>query len=171
MPDDQKLDDRIAALEARLAVLEDEKAIRELLARYGYYADAQLDDEYFGLFTEDCVMDVTTDREPDPYAIIRWQGLAEMKSFLTERTAAHGDKFAGFSLHMQGNNQSIRVDGDEAVAHNYSFILRQVGPEVRLVSASINEWTLRKTSGRWQVAQRTRRMVGAPDVPTLLGRA
>ncbi|WP_067673060.1 nuclear transport factor 2 family protein [Nocardia miyunensis] len=168
MSHDRSLADRIEALEARLAVLEDEKAIRELLARYGYYADAQLDDEYFGLFTEDCVMDVSTDREPDPYAIVRWEGLAEMKNFLSVRSAAHGDGFVGRSLHMQGNNQSITVRGDAAVANNYSFILHQDGLDIRLVSASINEWHLRRVDGRWQVAERKRRMVGAPDTARIL---
>jgi hypothetical protein len=166
--DGQTLSDRLAALEERLAELEDEKAIRELLARYGYYADATLDDEYFALFTEDCVMDVSSGREPDPYAVIRWEGLAEMKKFLAVRTAGHGDDFAGRSLHMQGNNQAVTVRGHEATATNYSFVLQQVGLETKLVSASVNEWHFRKAEGRWRVVQRKRRMVGAPDTAQVL---
>ncbi|WP_216892299.1 nuclear transport factor 2 family protein [Nocardia alni] len=160
--------DRLARLERRLAELEDEKQIRELLSRYGYYADARLDEEYFALFTDDCVMDVSVGRGEDPYEIVRWEGLAQMREFLSVRTAGHGDGFAGRSLHMQGNNLSVRVDGDDAVANNYSFILHQDGPELKLVSASLNDWRLVRRDGRWLIHERRRRMVGAPDTADIL---
>lgn len=159
---------RLDALEKRLTLLEDDKSIRELLSRYGYYADASLDDEYYALFTSDCVMDVSSGQLPDPYEVIRWEGLDAMKEFMRARTAIHGDGFAGHSLHMQGNNLSVDVRGDEATAAGYSFILQQEETSVRLVSASINEWSLRRIEGAWRIAQRTRRMVGAPDSAEVL---
>ncbi|WP_439030559.1 nuclear transport factor 2 family protein [Gordonia terrae] len=157
------VESRLAALETRVAELEDEKAIRELLSRYGYYADACLDDEYFDLFTDDCVMDVSSGQADDPYSVVRWEGVEALREFLSVRTARHGDGFYGRSLHMQGNNLAVRIDGPEAVASNYSFILQQAEPDIRLVSASINEWVLRKVDGRWFVQSRIRRRVGAPD--------
>ncbi|MCW2495324.1 nuclear transport factor 2 family protein [Jatrophihabitans sp.] len=162
------LETRLAELESRLAELEDERRIRDLLARYGYYADACLDEEYYALFTDDCVMDVSSGRPEDPYEVIRWEGQEAMRNFMAVRTAGHGDGFAGRSLHMQGNNNSIRVDGDSAVANNYSFILHQDGAEIRLVSASINEWHFRRVDGEWRFSERKRRMVGAPDTATVL---
>jgi SnoaL-like protein len=162
------VEDRLAALEARVAALEDEKAIREVLARYGYYADAPLDEEYFSLFTEDCVMDVSSGRGDNPYEVVRWEGLAAMREFLAVRTAAHDDGFYGRSMHVQGNNLAIRIDGDTAVANGYSFIFHQDGPTLRLLSASLNEWHLRRRDGRWLIQERKRRMAGAPDQAELL---
>lgn len=158
----------MAVLEARLRELEDDREIRELLARYGYYADAPLDEEYFGLFTEDCVMDVSSGRDEDPYEIVRWEGLAQMRRFLSERTAQHDNGFYGRSFHVQGNNLAVRVTGDDAVANGYSFIFHQDGPTLKLLSASLNAWAFRREDGRWKIQMRKRRMAGAPDAKEVL---
>ncbi|MEV0184271.1 nuclear transport factor 2 family protein [Streptomyces sp. NPDC050625] len=162
------MEDRLAVLEARLRELEDDREIRELLARYGYYADAPLDEEYFGLFTEDCVMDVSAGRGEDPYEIVRWEGLAQMRRFLSERTAQHDNGFYGRSFHVQGNNLAVKVTGDDAVANGYSFIFHQDGPTLKLLSASLNEWAFRREQGRWKIQMRKRRMAGAPDAKEVL---
>lgn len=162
------MEDRLAALEARVRLLEDEKEIRELLARYGYYADAPLDDEYFGLFTEDCVMDVSSGRGEDPYEVVRWEGLDQMRRFLSDRTAQHNNGFYGRSFHVQGNNLTVKITGDEAVANGYSFIFHQDGPTLKLLSASINEWAFRREGERWLIQMRKRRMAGAPDAVEVL---
>ena len=47
---------RLEALEARVQELEDERAIRELLARYGYTADTCKDEAFVDLYTEDGTM-------------------------------------------------------------------------------------------------------------------
>lgn len=165
---EKSIEARLSDLEARIGHLEDEKAVRELLSRYGYYADACLDEEYFGIFTDDCVMDVSSGAAEDPYGVITWQGKDAMREFLAVRTAGHGDGFYGRSLHMQGNNLAIRIDGSTAVANGYSFILHQEEPDIRLVSASINEWHLIKDDGQWKVQKRIRRRVGAPDSAKVL---
>lgn len=166
--DVEELARELTEVRSRLSALEDERAIRELLSRYGYYADAMLDEEYFALFTDDCVMDVSTGRGDDPYAVLRWEGLAAMREFMTVRTAGNGDGFYGHSLHMQGNNVSITVTGDAAVATNYSFIFHQDGATLKIISASINEWNLVRADGIWKIEQRRRRMVGAPDTAEVL---
>jgi hypothetical protein len=166
--DQQDLGARVAELEQRLRTLEDEREIRELLSRYGYYADACLDDEFYALFTDDCAMDVSSGRQPDPYEVLRWEGQDAMREFMSVRTAGHGTGFAGRSLHMQGNNHSVAVHGDTAVASGYSFILHQDGPQIKLVSASINAWQLRRVDGRWRIVERKRRMLGSPDTAEVL---
>lgn len=168
MIDEEALGLRLAALEERLTLLEDEKSIREVLARYGYYADACLDDQYIELFTRDCVMDISSGDPDDPFKVIEWRGRDAIRDFLTERTDRHGDGFRGRSLHVQGNNLAIRISGAEATATGYSFILRQGDADVCLVSASINRWQLRKDDGRWRVQRRVRRGVGAPDTAAVL---
>jgi hypothetical protein len=168
MTEPNSVEQRLASLETKLVLLEDEKAIRELLSRYGYYADACLDDDYFDLFTEDCIMDVSSGAAEDPYAVVRWEGLDAMKEFMSVRTAGHGGGFYGRSLHVQGNNLTVRIDGNHAVASGYSFILQQKDTGIALISASVNEWDLRKREGRWLIHMRKRRMVGAPDTAEVL---
>ena len=162
------LETRLSTLEARLAALEDEREIRELLARYGYYADAPLDEEYFALFTEGCVMDVSSGRGDDPYEVLRWEGLARMREFHAVRTAVHDNGFYGRSFHVQGNNLAVVVDGDDGVANGYSFIFHQDGSTLRLLSASLNAWKFRRVEGRWKIQERKRRMAGAPDAAEVL---
>lgn len=162
------VENRLAALEKRVRELEDEREIRELLSRYGYYADACLDDQYLALFTEDGAMDVSQGGTDDPYAILRWEGQEAMRKFLTDRTAAHGNGFAGRSMHLQGNNLTVTVRGDTAVAAGYSFIFHQDGPALKLLSASTNEWRLVKVDGVWRIVLRKRRMLGAPDTAEVL---
>lgn len=162
------IENRLAALEKRLAELEDERAIRELLSRYGYYADACLDEEYLALFTEDGAMDVSQGGTEDPYAVLRWEGRDTLRTFLKDRTAAHGNGFAGRSLHLQGNNITVTVTGDTAVAAGYSFIFHQDGPQLKLLSASTNEWRLAKVDGVWRISLRKRRMMGSPDTAEVL---
>lgn len=161
-------DGRLAALEARLRVLEDEKEIRELMSRYGYFADAPLDDEYFALFTEDCVMDVSSGADDDPYSVVRWEGRETLKRFMAERLAQHDNGFYGHSMHVQGNNLAVTVDGDTARASGYSFIFHQDGTTLRLLSASLNAWQFRRVDGRWLIHERKRRMAGSPDLPDLV---
>lgn len=161
-------DGRLAALEARLQALEDEKEIRELMSRYGYFADAPLDDEYFALFTEDCVMDVSSGASDDPYSVVRWEGRETLKRFMAERLAQHDNGFYGHSMHVQGNNLAVTVDGDTARASGYSFIFHQDGTTLRLLSASLNAWQFRRVDGRWLIHERKRRMAGSPDLPDLV---
>jgi hypothetical protein len=165
--DVQELDVRVAALERRLLALEDERAIRDLLAQYAYYADAGLDEQFYALFTTDAVMDVSIGRGPRPYDTVQWAGIDEIKEFLAVRTAAHGDGFVGRSQHVQAD-VSITVDGDAAKANSYSFIIRQTDLDVRLVSASVNEWTFARVGGTWLVGERKRRMLGSEDLPRVL---
>jgi hypothetical protein len=55
----EDLESRLLKLEARIRELEDERHIRELLARYGYNADCCRDKEYVELYTDDGVMDLS----------------------------------------------------------------------------------------------------------------
>ena len=47
---------QMADFDARLQVLEDEKAIRALISAYCYHADSGHDEELLALFTEDGVL-------------------------------------------------------------------------------------------------------------------
>jgi SnoaL-like domain len=75
------LETRSAAREQRVQELEDERAIRELLARYGFNADACRDEASINRYTEDGVMNLVVG-EQDTYGIdLRiWRGDEELAS-------------------------------------------------------------------------------------------
>jgi uncharacterized protein (TIGR02246 family) len=157
----QDMEARIRKLEARVQELEDERAIRELLARYGYNADACRDDAYVALFTEDGVMNLTTaGYGPD---VKRWEGRKALKEFITDPTGHHLPGFYGNAMHMQGNNVVSYIKGETAVVNSYSVVLQADGGEVKLFSAGNNEWLLEKVDGNWLFKERCRRQIGGAE--------
>src|SRR4051812_23545510 len=115
MADMEQLEARIRKLEARVEELEDERAIRELLARYGYNADNCRDEAYLALFTEDGAMNLSSAQ----YAgMPRWEGQAALKAFITDPKVHHRPGFYGNSMHMQGNNMVSHISGDTAVVNS-----------------------------------------------------
>ena len=58
MTDPADLEARIEALEARVLELEEDRAIRDLLARYGFTADTCQDEAFVELYTSDGRMKV-----------------------------------------------------------------------------------------------------------------
>jgi hypothetical protein len=172
-------EDRLAALEARLSHLEDERAIRELLSRYGYYADACLDDAYVALFTPDGEIDVSMGAAAEAQLAAsgwarttgpreKWVGTQGLHAFITNPDGHHQPGFYGHSLHLQGHNIAILVDGDSAVANNYSILLQQDGATLRTLGAGINEWHFAKVDGRWLIRSRKRREIGNTETAAIL---
>src|SRR6516162_5565016 len=109
-------ENRLRVLEARLQLLEDDKAIREVLARYGYNADQGRDNAYVNLFTEDGVLDLSTGPgrpggnspenagkpSPDEEVVVRYDGHDAIRGFITN---PKGHKaIEGQCLHVMGNN-------------------------------------------------------------------
>jgi hypothetical protein len=160
----QALVQRLERAESRLRCLEDERDIRELLARYGHYADACRDHEYVDLFADDGAIDISMGGDDGDYArAIRFEGKQALWAFITDPHGHHRPGFYGRSLHVQNTNTVIRVDGDEAVANTYSILLQQNGADTRIVGAGTNRWTFRRVDGRWLVTERRRRELGHPD--------
>jgi hypothetical protein len=138
MSEIEALKAQMKKMEARLQELEDERALRELLARYGFNADRWLDDEYTDLFTEDGAMDLSEDDSAGKVVLNRWEGRKALRKWIQE---AHPVGRRGCSMHVQGNNTITYIDGDTAVVNNYSIVLREQGKEVTLSTAGNNQWT------------------------------
>lgn len=149
MPSDD-LAARVAALEARLQELEDDRAIRQLLARYGFHADLGRSDAYVELYTEDGAIDSGASR--------RWEGRDDLRQFITN---PQGHKsIEGRCLHLQGNNLVTHIQGDAAVAESYSVVLVREDDGLRLFACNVNRWTLRKVEGHWKIRERLIRSPG-----------
>ena len=149
--------DRLAALEARLRALEDEREIAALVASYGPLVDAGEAELVSGLWTEDCVYDVDE---------MFMGSRAEIDTMV--RSDAHQGLLARGCSHFLGPAHVV-VDGDRAVAVCESVLL--VRQEGRVVVARIgaNRWALVRTPHGWRTTLRTTRgLDGSAEARALL---
>jgi SnoaL-like domain len=158
-------DDRIAKLEARIAELEDERAIRDLLTYYSFGADLFRGAPWVDLWTEDGLYDLvsgTADRPPTGY-----RGSAELKELIT----GSGMPPEGRSQHHTQGPLVIRVEGDRAIAEGYSvtFVNRPTGNEIW--NMGFSRWTFARVDGAWRIVERKRREVGDPEQVSVIGEA
>jgi hypothetical protein len=178
-----EIDQRVASMETRLQELEDDREIRELLARYGYNADLGRSDAYVRLFAEDGALDVANDRtwmqgldavemggagedlEPDD-VVVRHQGHEALRRFIDDAT--NHKVIEGRSLHLMDQNLVTRIQGDAATAESYNMTLVRKGSQIVLFNASINRWTLARIEGRWRIRECLRRRPGAPGFARVL---
>jgi uncharacterized protein (TIGR02246 family) len=151
-------DDRLAALERRVAALEDELAVHRLIVTYGFAVDTGDADATAALFTEDGLYDV------DGTLVMRGRsGVAEMV-----RGPRHQSLLPDCA-HTIGP-AVVAVDGDRAVATAYSRIYRRDGDAFGLWRLSFNRFELERRDGRWQIARRTTRMLGHEEAHGLFRR-
>lgn len=151
-------DARIAALEERLGLLEDEAAIARLIASYGPLVDAGNADAVAALWETDGVYDVDE---------IFMDGQAEIVAMVN--SASHQGWIAGGCAHFVGP-PSITVTGDEAVAVGHSLMILNKDGQFVVHRATANHWRLRRGPEGWKVTIRTNRVLdGRPESPALLG--
>jgi len=162
------LADRIDALESELRDLRDERAIRELLALYGYLADSKEIEKWLELWTDDGVMDLSMGHsalEAEAFEHPqRWEGKDALRDFINDPTAYKKPGFYGRVMHLQGNNVQVRIDGDEAEVTAYSVVLHSAeGGPTTVLGAGSNRWTFRREQGHWRIRSRIRRPNGDPE--------
>lgn len=151
------LEQRLAALEQRVQQLEDEAAVRAVVASYGPLADAGEAAAVAALWEQDGVYDV------DELHMTGRQQVAAMVA-----STAHRDWIARGCAHVVGVPH-VRVSGDEAVAVGHSVMLVHGEDGFRVRRATANVWELHRDRGRWRVRRRTSRALdGRPDAPQLL---
>ncbi|MFB7189796.1 nuclear transport factor 2 family protein [Streptomyces sp. NPDC056230] len=150
-------EDRLAAVEARLGRLEDERDIARTIAAYGPLVDGGDADGVAALWAPDGVYDI------DEIFLAGRERIREMV-----RSPAHQGWIRQGCAHVVGPTH-ITVDGDEAVAVCHSLMV--VHEEGRYVvrRATANHWRLSRTDSGWHVVTRTNRILdGRPEAPALL---
>ncbi len=135
--------------EARLGRLEDESAIRRLILTYGPSADAGLASVAGNLWLEDGLYDWDANGEPHP-------GRAGVTAML--ETEGHRGLMAEGVAHFAGP-LLIDLDGDTAVAVNYSLIMRRENDRFYLWRVSAVRWDVERAGGTWKVRKRTNRLL------------
>jgi hypothetical protein len=144
---------RIEALEARLALVEDQEKIRRLLARYAYNADVGRTDEYMGVWAEGGVYDLGTARH---------DGKAEIRGMMTSPSGVHKADVENRSLHTVCN-LFIQVEGQTAWAEGYSVVFVRGPDGINAYSAGYNHWDFVRDGDGWLMTLRLRRAVGGPE--------
>jgi hypothetical protein len=157
------IEERLAAVEARLRVAEDHLEIIRLLNSYGPAVDSGSCHEGGALWTKDGVYDVGgRSRTVGPDAI----------SAMYEGPHHQGMIHQG-SSHLTATPR-VTVDGDRAQATAYSFVvLHGGGVEERfwIWRASANHWTLARTPDGWRIVERYNRVLdGSPESHAVLKR-
>ncbi|MEU8627780.1 nuclear transport factor 2 family protein [Streptomyces sp. NPDC048669] len=151
--------DRLAAVEARLAALEDERDIARAMASYGPLVDGGEADGVAALWAPDGVYDI------DEIFLAGRERIREMV-----RSPAHQGWIRQGCAHVVGPPH-ITVAGDEAVAVCHSLMVVHEAGRYIVRRATANHWRLRRTECGWQVVTRTNRILdGRPESPGLLAR-
>jgi uncharacterized protein (TIGR02246 family) len=146
-------EDRLAALELRLARVEDELAITRTMASYGPLVDAGDAASVASLWAED-----------GEYDVEGWHMRSRSDVEEMVRSDAHQHLIAGGCSHFLGPAH-IRIDGDEAVAVCESLLVRHRDGEFSIRRAGANQVRLRRAAepGRWEIVHRTTRALTGSD--------
>lgn len=141
-------DDRLATLERRLKVLEDERAITALIASYGPLVDAGDAEAVASLWALDGTYDVgdwTMSSRDDVTAMVK--------------SDAHQGLMARGCCHFFGP-PVVSVDGDEARAVCQSAILvRREAGGYHVMRAGVHLIRLRRTANGWEIVSRVARQL------------
>jgi hypothetical protein len=118
--------------------IEDREAIRELLYRYCQYADTADTDGWLSLYVDNGSLDMGMGNPP-------FAGKEALRGFASGRRP-------GTSLHLSAN-QVISVEGDEATAESYVFVIGPSdNPMIRLAGRYSD--TLKRVDGTWRFVTR-----------------
>ena len=159
-PSRSDLEAELAELRARVQALEDDRAIRNLLARYGHTADTGDLDGFVDLYTADAVIDLPamsgegTDLSGATVTEGRmaWKGRDAIRSY----TAMVPDHLR---MHLQ-DNIVTHIDRDTAVAHAYQVSLTKKDGLTSIVGASNNQWQFQRIDGQWRMKERRAAYLG-----------
>jgi hypothetical protein len=151
------IDERFAALERRIALLEDQAAIYQLMAAYGPAADSGSTEHAISLWVEDGIYDLHS-------RVMTGRG--EIAQELD------GEWHQGLIAQGSGHIVSmphVVIDGDQAVATCHSRLYRREGEGYRVISCSANRWEFVRRKRSWQVKRRiSRRLDGSEASHALL---
>jgi hypothetical protein len=151
------MSDRLAELEARLARIDDERAIERLIACYGPLVDAGEADAAAGLWAVD-----------GSYDVEGWQMNNRADVATMVRSDAHQGLIGGGSTHFLGPAVAT-VTGDEAIAVCESILVVRHEKKYLVARAGVNHFQLWRIDGRWQINRRiTRTLDGNPAARQLL---
>lgn len=155
-PASAALAERLEALELRVRELEDERALRDLLTQYSFGADVFRGPQWVGLFTDDGSYDLGAENVDGAYSG-RFTGPDDLLALIT----GPGMPPAGRAQHFHGP-MTFDISADTAIAETYSITYQlDESNRCEVYCLGFNRWTFRREGGRWRIAERQRRELGA----------
>jgi hypothetical protein len=154
------IEQRLAALEARVHLLEDENALHRLMTSYGPAVDSGSADEAGALWTTDGTYE--TDGGP---------GVMEGSAGVAAMVRGRGHQSLLPNCAHQVGPGVVKVDGDRAEATTYSRVYLRDGDSFRVWRVAVNEWHFVRTGAGWRVQRRINRRLGHPESTALLRHA
>lgn len=140
------VEERLAALEARVRKAEDQLEIINLLNTYGPLVDSGSTDAATHLWIEGGVYDMG--------GVARKKAYAEIGEVYD--SAGHQNLINTGCSHLTATPR-VTVKGDEAEAVAYSYVVLREGDRWFLWRAAINHWTLARTPDGWRIVERYNR--------------
>ena len=138
----------VEQLQARVQLLEDERAILATLNAYGHAIDYGDEEAWVGCFAEEGVFDIRTRLEGTPNMIV--SGRDELRSFVSRHTRAP----ERWHKHMLVEPQ-IEVDGDTARSDAYFAVLMEHDERPILrVFGRYRDRIVREADGEWRFLER-----------------
>jgi ketosteroid isomerase-like protein len=157
--DDTQSQERLAALEDRVRLLEDQLAIQRLINSWGPAVDTGNSGAAASAFTDDCVLESDMSYLASPAAIAAMV-LGEGHQSLIREGSAHIPA-----------SPVVTVEGDRATAIGYTRVYRHTPDGYEVWRVSANHWEFRRTPEGWRVARRTNQVIdGSPKASELLSR-
>jgi len=135
----------VAALEARLRILEDHREITQLVASYGPAVDSGSAEATADLWTDDGAFDAV------PFLEMR--GRSDIEAMVT--SDGHRQLIENGCGHVL-TVPHVEIDGDEAVGRSYALNIRFDAEADRfwVARVSANTWRWVRTADGWRVAER-----------------
>lgn len=151
------IEERLAAVEARLRDAEDTLEIMRLVNNYGPLADSGSSDEAASLWTEDGVYDVGGSDITTPHRTVGHEHLRAIWD-----APAHQDLIHIGSAHFMGP-LSVTLSGDTAEAVGYSQVYKKDGERWIVWRAAVNHFELVRTPAGWRIQTRTNRVLNGSE--------
>jgi SnoaL-like domain len=152
--------DRLAALEERVGLLEDQLALYRLISTYGPAVDTGSSEAAAAIWDDEGFYEFDSSRLDGP------DGVAAMV-----RSDGHQSLIHQGCAHVMAL-PVVSVDGDRAQATGYSRVYRHQDDGYEVWRVSANHWEFRRTEDGWRVSSRVNRTLdGSPEARAILRRA
>lgn len=150
-----RTESRIAALEKRVSILEDQTAVTQVVLAYGPSVDSGSAESAAALFARDGSYEF----QADVPALHGRDAVAAMV-----RSNGHHAHLRRGCAHIL-TAPHVKIDGDLAIATCYSLMHHYV-PDTgvfQVSRVSANRWELTRTASGWQVLRRTNRLLNGDE--------
>jgi uncharacterized protein (TIGR02246 family) len=140
----------------RVGLLEDERAIRDLVTRHGFAVDSNNADLAASLYTDDCTIELNGDEV--------LSGPSAAGDLVQSETH---QKLLPNCAHITGPIL-VEITGDHAVANGYIAVVLRSGTGFEIWRQGCGRWELERQDGCWRIQRRASVPVGSDAAQQLL---